>query len=133
MSKSTSISAPKVGMDMQFLASYSTMPGPIPGACLKFVTWTDQSLCLLELWHFFLICFTYNLVVTCYYACSLQFCLVWKLMYQCTKCGDLNILCSTLSSKSELPHAVPHVFACSSVLEHGTRMLWYYRGVETSL
>lgn len=37
MSKSTSISAPKVGMDMQFLASYSSMPGPIPGACLKFV------------------------------------------------------------------------------------------------
>ena len=73
MSESTSISALKVGMDMQFLASYSTMPGHIPGARLKFVTWADQSLCLLELWHFFLICFTYNLVVTCYYACSLQF------------------------------------------------------------
>ena len=39
-------------------------------------------------------CFTYNLVVTCYYACSLQFCLVRKLMYQRTKYGDINILCS---------------------------------------
>ena len=31
-------------MDMQFFASYSTVPGPIPGTCLKFVTFTDQSL-----------------------------------------------------------------------------------------
>ena len=44
MSKSTSIRAPKVGMDMQFFAAYSTVPGPIPGACLKPVTCTDQSL-----------------------------------------------------------------------------------------
>ena len=67
-------------MDMQFFASYSTMPVPIPGACLKPVMCMDQSLCLLELWHFFLICFTYNLVVACYYACSLQY-LVWKLKH----------------------------------------------------
>ena len=39
-------------MDMQFFASYSAMSGPIPGACLKFVTCTDQLLCMLELWHF---------------------------------------------------------------------------------
>ena len=31
-------------MDMQFFATYSTVPGPIPGACLKFVACTDQSL-----------------------------------------------------------------------------------------
>ena len=114
-------------MDMQYFASYSTMPGPIPGACLKFVMCTDQSLCLLKLWHFFLICFTYtcNWGVTCYYECSLQYCLVWKLTYQCKKYGDLNILCSTLSSESKLPHTVSHIFAFSSLLEHGMPMLWY--------
>ena len=47
--------------------------------------------------------------VTCYYACNLQF---WKLMYQLTKYGELNTLCSTLSSKSKLSHAVLHIFAC---------------------
>ena len=107
-------------MDMQFFASYSTMPRPIPGACLKFVTCTDQSLCLLEFSRF---AFSCNLVVTCYYAKNLQYCLVWKLTYRCTKYGDLNILCSTLSSKSKLPHAVSHIFVCSSVQEHGMTML----------
>ena len=40
MSKSTSISAPKVVMD---IASYNTMPGAVTGAGLKFVMWTDKS------------------------------------------------------------------------------------------
>ena len=43
MSKSTSISAPKVVMDMQFFASYNTMPGAVTGTGLKFVMWTDKS------------------------------------------------------------------------------------------
>ena len=30
-------------MDMQFFASYNTMPGAVTGAGLKFVTWTDKS------------------------------------------------------------------------------------------
>ena len=35
-------------MDMQLFERYSIMPVPIhTGACLKFVTWTDKSLCLM--------------------------------------------------------------------------------------
>ena len=133
MSKSTSISAPKVVMDMQFFASYNTMPGAVTGAGLKFVMWTDKSQCLLELWHFPRVCFTCKSVTICYYGCILQFCLLWKLMYQSSKYGALNGLCSTLSSKSKFPYAVSCIFTCSAVLEYCTPMLWHYRGVETSL
>ena len=49
-----------------------------------------------------------NSATTCYYGCILQFYLVWKLMYQCTKDWALKVLCST-----KLPQVVSCVCACT--------------------
>ena len=62
MSKITSISAPKVGMDVRFFASYSAMLGLITRTCSKFLAWMDYLPCCLEMWHFSLVCFTCNFV-----------------------------------------------------------------------
>ena len=106
MSKITRISSPKVGIYVRFFPSFSTIPGLITGACLKFLAWTDYLLCLFEMCHFSLVCFSCNFFETCCYDCCLQRCLVLNLLHQCTKYGAPNVLCSTLSSKSKLVHAV---------------------------
>ena len=90
-------------------------------------------LCWLEVWHFSLVCFTCNFVTSYCSGCCFQCCLVGKLLYQCTKYGAPNIFCSTLSSKSKSEPLCSCVFACSTVLEHGTPLIMYYRGVGTSL
>ena len=133
MSKITSISAPKVGVDMRFFESYSATPGLITYTCLMFLTWADYSLCWLEVWHFSLVCFTCNFVTSYCSGCCFQCCLVRKLLYQCTKYGAPNVFCSTLSSKSKSKPLCSCVSACSTVLEHGTPLIMYYRKVGTSL